>query len=62
MSTSDEIKNILVWSENNKWFNTDFVKSVQDGFNKYEKYTDKQKTAIHNIYTKCNVEKYFNEL
>jgi hypothetical protein len=66
---NDEIKNaknkldlILIWYIDNKdniQFNPSFIYKLNEQYNKYNYFTEKQIKAISNIYLKFNIKNYF---
>lgn len=64
MATLEHANDILKWAgrinaeEGSFNFNTDFITSVLEKYKKYEKFTDKQASAIDNIYTRFKVADY----
>tara|TARA_R110002126_G_scaffold255844_3_gene398867 strand:- start:2666 stop:2875 length:210 start_codon:yes stop_codon:yes gene_type:complete len=64
MSTHEHATDILKWADRINAekgsfnFDTDFITSVLEKYKKYEKFTDKQASAIDNIYTRFKVADY----
>ena len=50
-----KLQAVLEWAEDNDWFDTDFILSLESSCEKFGELTPKQRSALDNIIEKCRI-------
>ena len=55
MSILNKIEAVQEWAEENTWFNTEFVDSLEEAMQKYGRLTENQESALDRIIDRFDI-------